>query len=50
MELGVDISELNTVNLRNGASDSANYAQRSGRLGEVDSCSSFFVLFDWQLP
>lgn len=33
MELGVDISALNTVYLRNVPSTPANYAQRSGRAG-----------------
>jgi ATP-dependent helicase YprA (DUF1998 family)/very-short-patch-repair endonuclease len=33
MELGVDISELNTVNMRNVPPTPANYAQRSGRAG-----------------
>lgn len=33
MELGVDIAQLNTVNMRNVPPSPANYAQRSGRAG-----------------
>ena len=33
MELGVDIAELNVVNMRNAPPTPANYAQRSGRAG-----------------
>jgi very-short-patch-repair endonuclease len=33
MELGVDIAQLNVVNMRNVPPTSANYAQRSGRAG-----------------
>src|SRR2546430_1961443 len=33
MELGVDIAELNVVNMRNVPPTPANYAQRSGRAG-----------------
>ena len=33
MELGVDIRQLNVVNMRNVPPTPANYAQRSGRAG-----------------
>ena len=33
MELGVDIADLNVVNMRNVPPTPANYAQRSGRAG-----------------
>jgi ATP-dependent helicase YprA (DUF1998 family)/very-short-patch-repair endonuclease len=48
MELGVDIAELNAVNMRNVPPTPANYAQRSGRAGRSGQpaivftyCSSF---------
>jgi hypothetical protein len=48
MELGIDISELNVVHMRNVPPNPANYAQRSGRAGRSGQtaivftyCSSF---------
>src|SRR6266516_4483621 len=43
MELGVDIAELNVVNMRNMPPTPANYAQRSGRVGR--SGQPAFVFF-----
>lgn len=43
MELGVDISELNVVNLRNMPPTPANYAQRSGRAGRSGQPAMVFT-------
>lgn len=43
MELGVDISELNVVNMRNVPPTPANYAQRSGRAGRSGQPAFLFT-------
>lgn len=43
MELGVDISQLNVVNMRNVPPNPANYAQRSGRAGRGGSPAFVFT-------
>ena len=43
MELGVDIADLNVVNLRNVPPTPANYAQRSGRAGRSGSPALVFT-------
>lgn len=43
MELGVDISELNIVHMRNVPPNPANYAQRSGRAGRSGQAALVFA-------
>lgn len=43
MELGVDISTLNVVHMRNVPPNPANYAQRSGRAGRSGQAALVFV-------
>lgn len=43
MELGIDIRELNVVNMRNVPPTPANYAQRSGRAGRSGSPAMVFT-------
>ncbi|NVN97049.1 DEAD/DEAH box helicase, partial [Candidatus Nomurabacteria bacterium] len=43
MELGIDISELNVVHMRNVPPNPANYAQRSGRSGRSGQAALVFT-------
>lgn len=43
MELGVDISELSIVHMRNAPPNAANYAQRSGRAGRSGQAALVFT-------
>jgi len=43
MELGIDIAELNTANMRNVPPTPANYAQRSGRAGRSGQPALIFT-------
>jgi superfamily II DNA/RNA helicase/very-short-patch-repair endonuclease len=50
MELGVDIAELNLVNMRNVPPTPANYAQRSGRAGRGGQPALVFTYCAGQSP
>lgn len=50
MELGVDISQLNVVNMRNVPPTPANYAQRSGRAGRSGQPALVFTYAAAQSP
>lgn len=50
MELGVDISELNTVYLRNVPPTPANYAQRAGRAGRSGQAAAIITYCAAQSP
>ena len=47
MELGIDISQLNVVNMRNVPPTPANYAQRSGRAGRPGRKSQPALVFTY---
>ena len=47
MELGIDISQLNVVNMRNVPPTPANYAQRSGRAGRPGRKSQPALIFTY---
>lgn len=48
MELGVDIKQLNVVNMRNMPPTPANYAQRSGRAGRSGQPALVYTFCGWQ--
>jgi superfamily II DNA/RNA helicase len=50
MELGVDISALNVVHMRNVPPTPANYAQRSGRAGRSGQAALVLTYSSWQSP